>query len=306
MNKNKNINKNRFWKNFFIVTTVLFLSTSIILGTIVYLNADYILFKTFMTSSYLYTDLLDKLIKENVGIESKKSFGKYFDNLAIDSITDRINKTKKDYYTYQYNPTQFKEYKNYRTEKAAQSYVKELTKDTVYLKLTNFTEDTWKFFSESIPTIKNYKNFVLDLRDNGGGDIKVSFDIADTFIEKGNVMLFEKRRHISKKIIAQSNKKLNFENIIIIQNKNTASASEQLITMLTSTVKNVKTIGTKTYGKYIGQTRISLLKGFYVKATTLEWTGPDGKKMPKGGIPPEYLYEDENIIEFILQEILSV
>ena len=296
--------KNKILKNIFMVTTVLFLLLSIVLGGIVFYNWDYISFKALMTQRYIHTGLLDELVSEYVDIESDGDFITYFDNLSIEAVTRMINETGRDYYTYQYNPSQYESYQTGREEKAAQSYILELTPDTVYMLLTNFTDSSLAFFKESIPAIENYDNLVLDLRDNGGGDIDVILEIADNFMEKYTIMLQESRRHKAVDIRAKEGLNLAYDNLVILQNERTASASEQLITALTENLDEAVTVGVSTYGKYVGQTRIPLLRNFYVKATTLEWTAPDGTRLPEGGIEPDYFYTDSDIIDFVLANIL--
>lgn len=296
--------KNRIWKNVFIIATVFFMVLSLLLGSIVFLNWDYISFKALMTQGYIKTDILDDLILEKVGVESNGNIMRYFDNLSIAAVTELIRETGKDYYTYQYNPSQFETYTVNREEKAAKSHIKELTPDTVYMLLTNFSEDTLEFFKNSIPEIKNYRNLVLDLRDNNGGDISVILDIADYFLDKNTIMLKETRKFRTAAIRAKIPKELSYDNLVILQNGNTASAAEQLITVLSYSLEDAVTVGVPTYGKYVGQTRIGLLRGFYVKATTLEWTAPDGILLDENGIAPDYTYEDNDIIDFVLENIL--
>ena len=86
-------NKNKIWKNVFIATTVFFFTLSLALGAIVFVNWDYISFKTLMTQRYIHTDILDDLIEEHVGVESKGRFLQYFDNLSIAAVTDLIKKS---------------------------------------------------------------------------------------------------------------------------------------------------------------------------------------------------------------------
>ncbi len=277
---------------------------TIILGTLVFLNWDYISFKVFLTDRYLKTDILDSIYEEYVGLDADGHYYKYFDNLSIAAVTKLIRDSGKDNYTYQYNPEQFEDYTSNREEKAEKSYVEQLTPDTVYMLLTNFTPASLKFFQDSVEEIGGYENLVLDLRGNGGGDLDVIFEIADYFVEKGSVLVIEKRRHKSTNIDAVKNKSLYFENMVILQDKNTASASEQLITALDANIAGLTKVGTRTRGKYVGQTRISLLRNFYVKATTLEWVSPDGRAQDPNGIPPDYGYEGEDIISYVLDEIL--
>jgi hypothetical protein len=298
------LKKQRTLKKLFLGLFIAFLSISLILGTVVFLNWDYILFKAFITNRYLKTEILDDIYPEYIGQEIDGRYFRYFDNLSIAAFTKLIRDTGMDNYTYQYNPDQFADYTSSREERAAESHTKELTPDTVYMLLTNFTPESLDFFRNSIDEISGYPNLVLDLRNNGGGDIKVIFEIADHFLPRGDILVTEYRRHSSTDITAKSEKVLEFENIVILQNNYTASASEQLIAALTYNLDETTTVGTPTYGKSVGQTRIGLLNGFYMKATTLEWKIPDGTGIDGVGITPDIRYDDDDILNFILDTIL--
>lgn len=299
------IPKQKMWKNIFLSTSIFFLVLSLVLGTLVYLNWDYISFKYFMSSQYLKTDLLDSIYEDQVGIDPHGEYYKYFDNLSIAAVTKLIRDTGLDHYTYQYNPSQFTDYTSGREEKAALSHTKELTPNTIYMSLTNFIPNTLSFFKSSIEELNKYDNLVLDLRRNGGGDLDIIFKIADFFIEKDAVMLIEYRRSQTSDIISKNNSVFSFDKIIILHDEYTASASEQLIVILKYGLDIITTVGKSTYGKSVGQTRIPLLRGFYVKATTLEWRSPDGTVIKETGIIPDFFYMEEDIIDYILNEILE-
>jgi hypothetical protein len=286
-------------------TSVILLSAMVLLlGTVVFLNWDYICFKLFLSNRYLKTEILDSIYEEYVGIDAKGEYYKYFDNLSIAAVTKLIRDSGLDNYTYQYNPDQFESYTSNREEKAKESYFEELTPETVYMKLTNFTPASLEFFKLAADDISGYSNLVLDLRGNGGGDLDVIFEIADYFIEKGSAFVLEQRRHKTTAIKAKTPASLDYEKIVVLQDGNTASASEQLIIALEANIDGFVKVGTPTRGKYLGQTRIPLLRDFYVKATTLEWIAPDGTVPEPGGITPDYVYEDEDAVAFVLGRIL--
>ncbi|MBN1623617.1 MAG: hypothetical protein JXN10_08515 [Clostridia bacterium] len=301
---NTELKKQKTHKKVFMGLFIFFFTLTLILGTVVLLNWDYILFKAFITNRYLKTEILDEIYPEYVGQEVDGKYFRYFDNLSIAAVTKLIRDTGDDYYTYQYNPDQFESYTASREEKAALSNTKELTPDTVYMLLTNFTPDSLEFFKASLSEISNYSNLVLDLRDNGGGDIDVIFEIADYFLPMNTGIVTEFRRHRTTEILTKEIQTLDFNKIVILQNNHTASASEQLIAALTYNLDEVITAGLPTYGKSVGQTRIALLNGFYVKATTLEWKIPDGTDIDGNGITPDILYEGEDLLEYILESVL--
>lgn len=299
------LKKQKIWKRVFMGLFIFFLTVSLVLGTVVFLNWDYILFKVFLTNRYLKTEILDEIYPDYVGQDINGQYFRYFDNLSIAAVTKLIRDTGADNYTYQYNPDQFENYTSSREETAARSHTKELTPDTVYMLLTNFTPDSLDFFKNSVTEISGYKNLVLDLRNNGGGDINVIFKIADYFLPKDAGIVTEFRRHQTTEILAKEDQKLFFDQIVILQNDHTASASEQLIASLTYNLKEATTAGIPTYGKSVGQTRIALLQGFYVKATTLEWKIPDGREIDGSGIYPDIFYDNEDLLDYVLETVIQ-
>jgi C-terminal processing protease CtpA/Prc len=110
-------------------------------------------------------------------------------------------------------------------------------------------------------------------------------------------------RFFSKTFKAKKDKVLSNKNIIILQDKNTASASENFIAGLKDNLENVLLIGNKTFGKGIGQFTMPLKRGFAVKATTMLWYTPDGINIQGEGISPDIYYNQEDIVDFALKRI---
>ena len=78
--------------------------------------------------------------------------------------------------------------------------------DTGYIGISSFLESTAEDFHKALKDIedKGAKNLVLDLRDNGGGLVDSSVDIADEFLDKGVVTYTEdkngkKRQNINRR-----------------------------------------------------------------------------------------------------------
>jgi len=202
-----------------------------------------------------------------------------------------------------YVPEQYQQSKIEEKETAELSFIKEFNDTTVLVRLTNFSTYTEKFIKNNFPLLNEYRNLILDLRDNPGGDINVMASISDLFLPRGSIIATDKMRLFNKVYRARSSKTLEFDNIIILQNKNTASASENMIAALSENLDNVTLIGEKTFGKGIGQFTMPLRRGFAVKATVLLWYGPKGKNFHGEGIEPHIKYVEDDIIEFALSKI---
>jgi len=297
----KNIN---YKKGFYIilVTSLLIIIT---LSTVIYLNIDYIIFKNFITSRYLYPETFNEMITNELQIDSKSNYYKYFDNLAIEQLSKLISFTAKDPYTYQFTPREYTNYVSWRQEKASVSHTEEISKDTLYVLFANFTPASYDFLYNNISLINNYDNLIFDLRGNGGGDLDVLFDICGLFVGNEKVITIEKTRTYEKSIKSTQIQKIFVKNIVILIDEHSASASESLTICLKELYPNTTTVGKTTYGKGIGQTRINLTKGFYSKATTLEWLSPKGVSINKVGITPDYPYEGETFIEYVINMILK-
>ena len=277
----------------FVVITALFL----------YFNYDYLAFKYFLTSSYIYTETLDEIYKEYLGTETNGKYFNDFDNMVIAVTTQRIRAQKGDRYTYLYTPKGLQDSLKYDKDEAALSEVKILNDSTVYLKLTNFTKYTDKFMEESLETLGSRPNIIIDLRDNRGGDISVMVNISSMFLPKKSVVATDRYRWMDHVFRSNRDQPLKYSKIIILQNSNSASASENMIAALDDNLDNVELIGSETFGKGIGQFTMPLRRGYAVKATTLEWMTPVGINIQGDGIDPDIEYTGDDIIQFALDRI---
>ena len=134
-------------------------------------------------------------------------------------------------------------------------------------------------------TSKGAKSLILDLRNNGGGIVEESTDIADLFLDKGKIIMTTKDNKGEEEITKSKTKKQYDIPLIILTNENTASASEILTAALKDNERAIS-IGTKTYGKGVIQTVLTLSDGSGLKITTAEYFTPNGTELNKKGIKP--------------------
>lgn len=287
---------------------VLFLFAIFLTATAIYiyLNYDYLAFKHFITGHYIYTDTLDELYKNELKENAEQGrFYRDFDNVAISIITREIRKLNNDRYTYLYLPEQYIQHQQTEKTDAEKSKVIELTKDTVYLYFNNFTKYSLDFIKENTQKLKQYKNLVIDLQNNYGGDISVMVDISSMFLPKGDIIAVDDMRIWDTTYKSKGTKTFDFEKIVILQSKNSASSAENLIAALKDNLDNILLIGETTFGKGIGQFTLPLRRGFAVKATILLWNTPNGINIQGNGIPPDIQYTGEDIIDEAMRQITS-
>lgn len=157
-----------------------------------------------------------------------------------------------------------------------------------YLKLPSFDEETAGDFEDKVKELKSKgaKSLIIDLRNNGGGIVEEATDIADSLLEKGKTIISTVDNQ-DKKEITYSKKDPDFTMpVVLLVNENSASASEILACSLQDN-ERAKIVGTKTFGKGIIQTLLSLNDGSGLKITTEEYYTPKGTTIHKVGITPD-------------------
>ena len=187
---------------------------------------------------------------------------------------------------------------------------KMLEDDIGYVYFNTFDEGCADEFEQEMDKLveQGAKKVVLDLRYNTGGAVDEALQILDLFLEKGQIELITQSANgLKVTTSSKTDKKYNFEDMVILINEYTASASEILTGAL---IDNglAKTVGTKSYGKGVMQSVLSLLDGSVLKLTTQEYNTPNGTKIHKIGITPDYEIEaiDDEEIDNQLEKAKSV
>ncbi|PNT92749.1 hypothetical protein CDQ83_04095 [Clostridium thermosuccinogenes] len=289
-------------KRFFILLTFFILFLTVV-GIYIYLNYDYLAFKHLISQNYIYTDTLDDIFKKELKRDVNGNYYSYFDNLVISVVTKYIQSANNDRYTYLYLPENLKQVKEEEKEEASQSEIKELNDKTVLLRLTNFSKYTQKFVLDNTEKLDDYPYLILDLRDNYGGDIDAMARISDVFLPKGKIIATDRMRIFNRIYKAKYKDMLKYERIMILQNENTASASENMIAALKDNLENVTLLGQTTFGKGIGQFTLPLRRGYAVKATVLFWDTPNNINIQGKGISPDIFYDGEDAVDYALSII---
>ncbi|MCD6114978.1 S41 family peptidase [bacterium] len=161
--------------------------------------------------------------------------------------------------------------------------------DIAHLSILQFPENVDSQFREAAQKIldKGVKKIILDLRNNPGGIFSKAIDIAGWFLERGDVVVYEKLSDGTEiPYQAKGNSKLSDAKLVILVNEGTASASEILAGALKENKKNVKLIGEKTFGKGTVQEAVNFREGL-IKVTVAYWLTPHKKMIEKFGLQPD-------------------
>jgi len=165
---------------------------------------------------------------------------------------------------------------------------KVLSNNIGYINFTSFDETTADDFKAKFEELnkQGIKSLIIDLRNNGGGIVDQSLQIADYVADKDSVLLYEVDKNNKETVKKAKTDPIINMPIIILTNENTASASEILAGALKDLGK-AKTVGTTTYGKGVIQQILKLSDGSGLKVTIEEYQTPNRNKIHKIGIAPE-------------------
>ena len=170
-----------------------------------------------------------------------------------------------------------------------------INQETGLLKIHSFAEGISKDF-DLISKSNFPQNLIIDLRNNGGGLREEAFKLLLNFFDS-RVLLFsikDKNNKIVSKfesIPEFSLKNISNMNIVILVNKNSASASEIFASALGENGKAI-IVGKKTFGKGVGQSLFEVEDNKFLKITTSLFLTPKGNEIEGVGIIPDIEIND--------------
>ena len=157
-----------------------------------------------------------------------------------------------------------------------------------YMYIFTFDELCAQDFEENYKELKEQgaKELIIDLRNNTGGVLQETIDIAEMMLDKGDKILVSHNRENGETVYTSKTKDEVEIPVVVLMNEYSASASEVLAGALQDN-KRAKIIGTKSYGKGVMQEVLSLSNGGALKITTEEFVSPNGNKINEVGITPD-------------------
>lgn len=161
--------------------------------------------------------------------------------------------------------------------------------DIAHLKINQFGEKTSAEFDVAMNQIisRGSKGIILDLRNNPGGFLTSSVEIASRLIPKRKVVVIEEDSEGRKEsLYTAGGDKLSGIPLVVLINEGSASASEILAGALRDN-RNVQLIGKKSFGKGSVQELIDLPNKSSVKITVAKWLTPNGDHIMEKGITPD-------------------
>lgn len=167
-----------------------------------------------------------------------------------------------------------------------------------YIRISEFQENTGRDLDQALKKLESQKmeGLVLDLRNNPGGLLDVSAEVAEKFISVGSMVVYTQGRIKSQDLEFKAKAtapRLDFQMVVLI-NDGSASASEIVAGALQDHGRAIL-MGIKSFGKGSVQTVIPLKDGSALRLTTSKYYTPKGRSIHGLGITPDIIVEPEAV-----------
>jgi carboxyl-terminal processing protease len=155
-----------------------------------------------------------------------------------------------------------------------------------YVRVSSFIQNTVDELKKAVAELKDQgmKGLILDLRDDPGGLLSTAVEVADLFLEKGEIVSTKGRNTSPKTYSATKDSPYEDLPMVVLVNQNSASASEIVAAALqdhtSARPQRAKVIGQRSYGKGSVQNLFELDDGRSVlKLTVASYYRPSGENI---------------------------
>lgn len=171
--------------------------------------------------------------------------------------------------------------------------------DIAYIYLREFTEPSKAEMDEALRAAveSGKRGIILDLRNNPGGLLRTTVDIADEFLDGDQVILSERDRDGNEQAYRSKDGGIATDiPVVILMNQFSASGSEVLSAALHDNDR-AQLVGEKSFGKGTVNVSNELSDGGQLYVSVAKWLTPDGVQIDGVGIRPdvEIQLSDEDI-----------
>ena len=171
-----------------------------------------------------------------------------------------------------------------------------ITKDNIgIITLANIMgEKAVSDFKDIIIKTNDTKGIIIDLRNNYGGVLANAIQMANFMMDTGKIVSIQSRINTKYQIYSDGEKIFKNKPIVILINRNTASASEILAGTLKDNL-NAILIGERSYGKNSIQQVIPMPNETGLILTTDRYILPDGSDIYGKGLEPDIVIKQDTI-----------
>ena len=152
----------------------------------------------------------------------------------------------------------------------------------VYLRLSRFSMTSIQEIKDAMAKFKKKPSkMILDLRDNAGGVLQTSIDLADQFFGKGYLLVYNEGLHWPKTMEISTDEGIFKEGkLAVLIDERSASASEIVAGAIQDWDRGIL-IGRRSFGKGLVQQLLPLTDGSQIRLTVARYHTPTGRAIQR-------------------------
>ena len=180
--------------------------------------------------------------------------------------------------------------------------------DIGYIRIGSFGATTYQEFTEALDSLEHRFNaqhlsplaqpmsLILDLQDNGGGYLQTAAQIANEFLQRGDLIVYTDGRSAPRQEFrAQGTGRLRNDcRVVVLVNEYSASAAE-IVTGALQDQDRAQVVGRRTFGKGLVQRPIEFPDGSMIRLTVAHYYTPSGRCIQKPYVKGEKRDYEEDI-----------
>lgn len=170
-------------------------------------------------------------------------------------------------------------------------------KNIGYIRITTFNAQTTKGLKKAFSNLQGeiQKNklagYIVDLRNNPGGLLTQAVTVADTLLDRGEIVSTRGRNpEDTSRFAARRGDMAKGHPVIVLINGGSASASEIVAGALQDHHRAIL-LGTQSFGKGSVQTIVPLPNEGALRMTTARYFTPSGRSIQALGVSPDIIFE---------------
>jgi len=152
-----------------------------------------------------------------------------------------------------------------------------------YIRVNRFSKNTMDEFNLATEILLDLgmKSYVVDLRNNPGGLLNQSIDMANEFLKKDNLIVYTEGKSRPKKVYYANEKgTLQNINLVVLLDEGSASASEVFAGAIQDNDRGL-IVGRRSFGKGLVQEQIDWPDGSALRLTVARYYTPAGRSIQK-------------------------
>lgn len=180
--------------------------------------------------------------------------------------------------------------------------------DTIgYIRLTRFARTSVDEFRKALRSLEKQgmSSLILDLRGNTGGYLDIACGLANEFLERGQLLVYQEGRRTPRQDFrANGHGKFRKGRLVVLIDEGSASASE-IVSGAVQDWDRGTIIGRRSFGKGLVQRMFSLSDGGQVRLTTARYYTPSGRCIQRPYDAGSDAYRDDITLRYKHGELVN-